>query len=84
MDPRVRLREALAAIEDEECQRIIRVIAVTSQERSAKVALHGKQLERRLALVMLEPLCTAAAEIAQPIEDHYSIVGLHGLSLVTP
>jgi hypothetical protein len=64
MDPRVRLRETPLAIKDEECQRIIWVIAVTSQERSTKVALHGNEAERRLALVMLEPPRTAAAEIA--------------------
>jgi hypothetical protein len=75
MDPRVRLREALAAIKDQECQWIVRVIAVLGQERSTMVAFHGNQEKGWLGLVMLQPASAATAEIAQPIEDHYSIVG---------
>jgi hypothetical protein len=79
MDPRVRLGEALAAIEDEECQWIIRVKAVLDQKRSTTVALHGDQKKGWLGRVMLEPASAARAQIAQPIEDHYSIVGVHRL-----
>jgi hypothetical protein len=53
MYPRVRLGEAAVAIEDQECQRVIRIVAILSQQRSAQIALHGNQVKRGLALVML-------------------------------
>jgi hypothetical protein len=84
MNPSVRLRQALPAIEDQECQRIIRVIAVSGQERSTTVALHGNQEKGWLGSMTLQPASAPTAEIAQPIEDHYSIIGLHRLCLVTP
>jgi hypothetical protein len=84
MDPCVRLREALAAIKDEECQWVIRVIAVLGQKRSTTVALHGNQEKGRLGWVMLEPTSATCAQIAQSIEHHYSIVGIHRLCPVTP
>lgn len=83
MDPRVRLREALAPVKDQECEWIIRVIAVLGQERPTGLALHGDQKKGWLGLVPLQPASAAGTEIAQPIEDHYSIVGLHGLPTLT-
>lgn len=77
MDPRVRLGEALTAIKDEERQWIVRVVAVLSQKSSTTVALHRNQEKGRLGWVMLEPASPTCAQIAQPIEDHYSIVGVH-------
>jgi hypothetical protein len=77
MDPRVRLGEASVAIKDQECQRVIRIVAMLGQQCSAELALHGNQAERRLGLVMLQPPCPAAAEVAQPIEDHDSVSGFH-------
>jgi hypothetical protein len=84
MDPRVRLGEALAAIKHEECQWIIRVIAVLGQKRSTTVALHRNQEKGRLGGVTLEPASASCAQIAQPIEDHYPIVGVHRLCPVMP
>jgi hypothetical protein len=84
MDPRVRLGDALAAIQDEKCQWIIRVKAVLGQKRATAVALHGNQEKGWLGRVMLEPASAACAQIAQPIEDHYSIVGVHRLCPVMP
>ena len=79
MYPRIRLREASVAIKDQECQRVIRIVAMLSQERSTQVALHRNQVKRRLALVMLQPPCPAAAEVAQTIKNNYS--AFHFLSL---
>jgi len=77
MDPRVRLREAVAAIKNEECQRVIRVIAVLRQKRPATVVLHGNQEKGRFGRVALEPARATCAQIAEPIEDHYSALRFH-------
>lgn len=53
MYPRARLGEASLAIQDQECQRVTRIVAMLSQQRSAAIALHRNQLKRGLALVML-------------------------------
>jgi hypothetical protein len=73
MYPRVRLGEAPVSIQDQECQWLIRIVAMLSQERSTKVALHGNQVKRRLALMILQPTCPAAAEVTQPIKNNYSV-----------
>ena len=80
MDPGVRLRKASAAVKDQECQGVIRVMAVLDQEGSSKIALHWNQTKRWLGRVMLQPLRPAATEVAQPIEDNDSILvfTLHG------
>lgn len=72
MYPRIRLGEASVAIKDQECQRVIRIVAVLSQQRSTQVALHGNQVKWRLALMMLQPTRPAAAEVAQPIKNNHS------------
>jgi hypothetical protein len=79
MYPGVRLGEASIAINDQECQRIIRIVAVLDQQRSAQIALHGNQVKRWLARVTLQPPCPAATEVAQPIEDNYSAFPFHYL-----
>lgn len=78
MDPGVCLRKGLAAVKDQECQRVIRVIAVLHQESSSKIALHGNQTKWWLGGVTLKPLRPAAAELTQPIEDDDSVFDLHG------
>jgi hypothetical protein len=55
-----------AQLNDQECQRVIRIVAVLRQERSTQVALHGNELKWWLALMILQPTCPAAAEIARP------------------
>jgi len=72
MYPRIRLGEASVAIEDQECQRVIRIVAMLNQEHSTQGALHGNQVTRWLALMMLQPTCPAAAEVTQPIKNNYS------------
>jgi hypothetical protein len=62
-----------AQLNDQECQRVIRIVAVLRQERSTQVALHGNELKWWLALMILQPTCPAAAEIAQPIKNNYSV-----------
>jgi hypothetical protein len=84
MDPPVRLGDALAAVQDKECQWIIRVKTMLGQECSTAVALHGNQEKGWLGRMMLEPASAARAQIAQPIEDHYSIVGVHRLCPIMP
>lgn len=84
MNPRIRLRERFGAINDQKCQRVVRIVAMLGQECSAEVTLHRNQAKRRLGLMMLEPACTAATEVAQPIEDHYAIYRFHGGTAVTP
>jgi hypothetical protein len=73
MYPRIRLGEASVAIKDQECQRVIRIVAMLRQQRSTQVALHGNELKWWLALMILQPTCPAAAEVAQPIKDNYSV-----------
>ena len=51
--PRVRLGEAPVTIKDQECQRVIRMVTVLSQQGSTQIALHGNQVKRGLTLVML-------------------------------
>ena len=51
--PRVRLGQAPLAIQDQECQRVIRIIAMLSQQRPTQIALHRNQVKRGLTLVML-------------------------------
>ena len=51
--PRVRLGEASLAIQDQERQRVIRMVTVLSQQGSTQIALHGNQMKRGLTLVML-------------------------------
>ena len=43
-----------------------------NQEHSTQGALHGNQVTRWLALMMLQPTCPAAAEVTQPIKNNYS------------
>ena len=78
MYPRVGLGEAAFAIQDQERQRIIRIVALLSQQCSPQIALHGSQMKRWLALVMLQPLCPAATEVAYAVEHDYPALGLHG------
>jgi hypothetical protein len=73
MYPRIRLGEGSVAIKDEECQRVVRIVAVLSQECSTQVALHGNELKCWLALMILQPTCPTAAEVAQPIKHNYSV-----------
>ena len=42
--PRVRLGQAPLAIQDQECQRVIRIIAMLSQQRPTQIALHRNQV----------------------------------------
>jgi hypothetical protein len=78
MYPRIRLSEASVAIKDEECQRVIRIVAMLSQEGSAQVALHGNEAKWWLALMMLQPTRTATAEVAKPIKNNYSPIHFLG------
>ena len=71
MYPRIRLRETSLAIEDQERQRVVRIVAVSRQQGSTLVALHGNQGKWRVALMMLQPACPAAAEVAQPVKNNY-------------
>ena len=68
MYPRVRLGQAPLAIQDQECQRVIRLIAMLSQQRSTQIALHRNQVKRGLTLVMLQPPRPATTEVAQTIQ----------------
>jgi len=77
MDPRIRLGEALAAIKHQERQRVIRIVAVLGQKRSAKLALHGDQTKRWLGLVILQPPGSAGAQVAETIKDDDSVVSFH-------
>ena len=77
MDPRVSLGEATVAIEHQKRQGVIRIVAVLGQERSAKLALHGDQTKRWLGLVMLQPLGSAAAEVAKTIKDDDAVFSFH-------
>ena len=78
MYPRVRLGEAALTIQNQERQRIIRIVALLSQQRSAEIALHGNQMKWWLTLVMLQPLCPAATEVAYAVEDNYPALDFHG------
>jgi hypothetical protein len=78
MYPRIGLREALVAIKDQECERVIWIVAVLSQQRSTSVALHGNQGKRWVALMMLQPPCPAAAEVAHSIKNNYSAFRFQG------
>ena len=73
MYPRIRPGETSIAIEDDECQRVIRIIAVLRQQHSTHVALHGNELKWWRALMILQPACPAAAEVTQPIKNNYSV-----------
>ncbi len=53
MYPRVRLGQAPLAIQDQERQRVIRIIAMLSQQRPTQIALHRNQVKRGLTVVML-------------------------------
>jgi len=53
MYPRVRLGQAPLAIQYQECQRVIRIIAMLSQQRPTQIALDRNQVKRGLTLVML-------------------------------
>jgi hypothetical protein len=75
--PRVRLGKASLAIQDQECQRVIGIVAMLSQLRSAEIALHRNQVKRGIALVMLQPLCPAATEVAQAVKNDDSALGFH-------
>ena len=79
MNPGIGLREAAFAIEDEEGQRVIRIVTVLDQQLSTKIALHRNQRKGRLARVMNQPPCPAAAEVAQPIEHNNAGVSAHNL-----
>lgn len=84
MYPRIRLGETALAIQDQECHRVVRIIALLSQQRSAEIALHGNQMKRWLALVMLQPLCPAATEVAYAVEDNYPAFDFHGSYAADP
>ena len=77
MYPGVGLGEASIAVQDQEGQRIIGIVAVLSQEPSARITLHRNQLKRRFAWMILEPACPTATEVAQPIKYNCSILGFH-------
>ena len=81
MYPRVRLGQAPFAIQDQECQRVIRLIAMLSQQRPTQIALHRNQVKRGLTLVMLQPPRPATTEVAQTIKNSYSVLGFHFLRL---
>ena len=84
MYPRVRLGQAPLAIQDQECQRVIRLIAMLSQQRSTQIALHRNQVKRGLTLVMLQPPRPATTEVAQPIKNSYSVLGFHFALRIPP
>ena len=86
MYPGISLSEALLAIDNEECQRVIRIVAVLNQQLSAWSALHGNQAKGRYGGMLLQPTRSAAAEVAQAVKDNQSSLGLHWLaaSLVLP
>ena len=65
------------AIQDQECQRVIRIIAMLSQQRPTQLALHRNQVKRGLTLVMLKPPRPAATEVAQTIKNSHSVLGFH-------
>jgi hypothetical protein len=77
MDPGVRLSQASGAIEHHESQRVIRIVTVLGQQPPAEVALHGHETKRWPALMMLEPPCATAAQVAQTVKDDYSRYGFH-------
>jgi hypothetical protein len=79
MDPGVRLGEALAAVEHQECQGVIGVVAVLGQERSTELALHRNQTKRRLSLVTLQPPYPTATEVTEAIKNNYAALGFHCL-----
>jgi hypothetical protein len=70
--PRIRLGEASLTIQNQKRQRVIRIVAVSSQERAPQIALHRNQVKWWRTRMMLEPLCTTTTEIAQTVEDDYS------------
>jgi hypothetical protein len=80
MDPGVRLSQASGAIEHQESQRVIRIVTVLGQQPPAEVALHGHETKRWPALMMLEPPCATAAQVAQTVKDDYSRYGFHFLT----
>lgn len=84
MYPRVGLGETSLAIQDQECQGVIWVIALLSQQCSTALALHGNEVKRWFALIALQPLRPAAAKVAYAIEYNYPVLGAHesfGLTL---
>ena len=81
MYPGVRLVKAFAAIQDQKCQWVVRIVSMLSQQHSTEVALHRHQAKRRPALMSLQPSCPATTEVAEPVEDNYSVFALHCLSL---
>jgi hypothetical protein len=83
MDPRIRLGEALAAVKHQKRQRVIRIVAVLGQKRSAKVALHRDQTKRWLGLVILQPPGSAAAEVAKTVKDDDAVFSFHANSRIT-
>lgn len=83
MDPRIRLGEAPAAIKHQKRKRVIRIVAVLGQKRSAKVALHRDQTKRWLGLVILQPAGSAAAEVAKTIKDDDAVFSSHANSRIT-
>jgi len=70
--PRIRLSEASLTIQNQKCQRILRIVAVSSQERAPQVALHRNQVKWWRTRMMLQPLCTTTTEIAQTVKDDHS------------
>jgi hypothetical protein len=83
MDPRISLGEALAAIKHQKRQRVIRIVAVLGQKRSAKIALHRDQTKRWLGLVILQPPGSAAAEVAKTVKDDDAVFSFHANSRIT-
>jgi len=77
MDPRVGLGYALFSIDHEEGQRVVGIVSVLGQERSAQLALHRNQPKRRVALVVLQPPRPTAAEVAQTVENDYPVWCFH-------
>lgn len=79
--PGVRLGEALATIQDQERQRVVRIVTMPCQQSPTLFTLHGKQLKWRFARMLLEPACSATTEVAEPIEYDYPIFRFHVVSL---